>query len=71
MKKYNLIYAKNTFLMCFVISLFAAVPLLIVSLLFDVVEHDILYSLYFSLVSGKNFPMSPSANAPKIESIIL
>jgi len=50
MKKYNLIYAKNTFLMCFVISLFAAVPLLIVSLLFDVVEHDILYSLYFSLV---------------------
>ena len=46
MKKYNSIYAKNTFLMCFVISLFAAVPLLIVSLFFDAVENDILYSLY-------------------------
>lgn len=32
--------------MCFVISLFAAVPLFIVSLFFDAVENDILYSLY-------------------------
>jgi hypothetical protein len=40
MKKYNLIYAKHTFLMCFVISLIAAIPLFIVSLFYDEVEKD-------------------------------
>ncbi len=51
MKKYNLIYAKNTFLICFFISLLVAVPFFIVSFLFDAVENDILYSLY-SLIAG-------------------
>lgn len=46
MKKYNLIYAKNTFFMCFLISLLVAVPFLVVSFFFDAVENDILYSLY-------------------------
>lgn len=46
MKKYNLIYAKNTFLMCFLISLLVAVPFLVVSVFFDAVENDIHYSLY-------------------------
>ena len=49
MKKYNFIYAKNTFLMCFFISLFAAVPFFAVSFFFDAVENDILYSLYWLL----------------------
>lgn len=49
MKKYNLIYAKNTFLMCFFISLFAAVPFFAVSFFFDAVENDIFYSLYWLL----------------------
>ena len=50
MKKYNLIYAKNIFLMCFFISFFIAVTFFIVSFFFDVVENDILYSLYSLLV---------------------
>ena len=52
MKKYNLIYAKHTFLMCFVISLIAAIPLFIVSLFYDEVENDILYSLYCLLAGA-------------------
>ena len=52
MKKYNLIYAKNTFLMCFFISLFAAVPFFAVSFFFDAVENDILYSLYYLLAGA-------------------
>lgn len=40
MKKYNLIYAKRTLLMCFVISLIAVIPLFIVSLFYDEVEKD-------------------------------
>lgn len=52
MKKYNLIYAKNTFLMCFVISLIAAIPLFIVSLFYDAAENDVLYFLYCFLAGA-------------------
>lgn len=51
MKKYNLIYAKKTAMLCFLIALPVSILFFVVSLFYDAVENDIMYSLYIMIIA--------------------
>ncbi len=51
MKKYNLIYAKKTAVRCFLIALPVSGLFFVLSLFYNAVENDILYSLYIIIIA--------------------
>ena len=51
MKKYNLIYAKKTAALCFLIALPVSVLFFALSFFYDAVENDMIYCLYIMIIA--------------------